>query len=118
MPAKNNKAVTAVDILRYARALLAKPGGWTKVFYARTSRSVGTDANADNACKFCAIGAIMRASHDLGDPLIPRIDAGNALRWALPVGQGVISFNDAQTTVKPVLALYDRAIAKLEANNG
>jgi hypothetical protein len=122
MPAKKSKAVTALDILRYARALLAKRGGWTKVFYARTAKSIGTDATADNACKFCALGAIMRASHDLGidyGELSHKVYAVNALRQALPVrDQGVISFNDAQTTVKPILAAYDRAIAKLEAQHG
>jgi hypothetical protein len=120
---KKSKAVTAVEILKYARALLAKRGGWTKTFYARSRTSRAVAANSPNACRFCAYGALLRAVHDLDAeqlyaPLTPRVVAFNALEQSTPDPNGIVHFNDKQATVRPILAVYDKAIAKLEANNG
>jgi hypothetical protein len=118
MPAKKNKAVTAVEILRYARALLAKRGGWTKGSNARDKRGLSINATDANACKFCAFGAIYRSNYDLNRETSTSPVETLLLKAFDKEGFGLAGFNDRQTTVKPVLALYDKAIAKLEANNG
>jgi hypothetical protein len=116
MPAKKNKAVTARDILIYARALLAKRGGWTKGSYAKDKQGNAVTEDSPEACSFCAQGAIYRAIYDLGpsDSALMLLD-----HTFSRIGEiGLISFNDRQASKRPVIAEYDRAIQKLEASNG
>lgn len=70
------------------------------------------------AVSFCASGAIHHVSPLLGSA---RFDAQEALARALPPYRrgrrrqvfGVVAMNDLCTTKRPVLRLYDRAIASL-----
>jgi hypothetical protein len=101
---------TTLEILKEARALLAQPGAWTKGAYARDVE--GTYVSPDNpaAVCFCAVGAIHHAGGG-GNVL-----ASQALKLELPKRYSDITHaNDSYKTVKPVLALFDRAIAHLEA---
>ena len=52
-----------IAILTHAYILIKK--GWTRKFFARNSSSREVDVLSDKACRFCAIGAIRRATHDL-----------------------------------------------------
>ena len=116
MPAKKNREVTAADVVKYARALLAKRGGWTKGCYARDSEGNAVHEARPEACSFCAKGAIYRAVHDL-NPL--QSVYHRAVAVFLADGEySLIGFSDAQTTKAPVLRKFDKAIAKLEASNG
>lgn len=115
---------TTVQVLKEARALLARRGGWCKHELVRVGGpdSSGTfDDSVANpyAYQFCAIGAIMRAGYgrtQWSGPLV-RAPLG-ALQSLLPdkwAGLGIACWNNAQRTKRPVLALFDRAIAAEEA---
>jgi hypothetical protein len=107
--------VSPIEILKAARELLAKPGAWTKGALARTeSGAECAYFSADAAC-FCATGALNRAE-DSGFIITDEwLAAEAALREACG-GITPPDFNDAQESVEPVLAAFDRAIAKLESS--
>lgn len=115
MAKAKNEAVTTVDILKYARALLARRGGWTKGDYAKDKNGAAIDPRELEAHSFCAYGARIRATHDLNSSQSPTYRATNALDAA--AGKDIVDFNDAQRSKGPVLKAFDRAIAKLEASN-
>lgn len=101
---------TALEVLRRARARLAQPGAWTKDFDARNAAGEPVDADCPEATCWCAWGAvIVESGGDYGAAI-------EELAWALstPREARISAFNDAQETVEPVLAMFDRAIARLE----
>lgn len=102
---------TAADVLKAARELIAKPGGWMQQFYARDS--LGNNANWDtpDAECFCLLGAMARAAGTTDDPGLFR--ARDVVRGLIPFEHGIASWNDVcGRTQGEVVALLDAAIAK------
>lgn len=96
-----------IDVLERAKARIQK--GWTRHRYRAPSGNKDT-------CGVCAMGAVNWALS--GDPnTSPHTwQVERHLNWALDHTEytGIIRFNDAQKSKKPVIALFDRAIAKLK----
>jgi hypothetical protein len=116
MAKAKNKAVTAVDILKYARALLARRGGWTKGVYARNKKGEKVPLRGPDAICFCADGSLMRSDFDLkGDNTAYGVAYAALSEVA---DHDIVLFNDAQKSKTPVVRAFDQAIAKLEAKNG
>lgn len=86
------------DKLREARALIER--GWTRGEFQRGER-------------YCAVGAICEAAADYGEYELMR----KALWAAEPRSKamGMPNWNDAQSSKKPVLAAFDKAIELAEA---
>lgn len=99
-------------VLKKARALIDI--GWTKGTYARNQRHEPTAECSRAAICWCVYGALIRASSELHVPLSPAIDI--LYKHLEPEYGGLADFNDAQPSKKPVLALFDRALEKLDEN--
>jgi hypothetical protein len=115
---KQSKEQLTLAVLSRARQLIAK--GWTRGDMATSKDGRHTDPRSNTACRFCAMGAVVRASADLtGDNLddayINKTTKGALDQLRELVGPSVGKFNDEQTSKRPVLAAFDQAIAKLEA---
>lgn len=108
------KKVTIVDVLKRALKILSNRGSWTKEVGARNKANESVSSYDPNACKFCAIGAVYRAAHELGvNSALMGDDVIDFCEEFLPVNfVSVHEFNDAQKTKRPVLNLFKRAIAK------
>lgn len=120
---------SAVEVLTKARALIEK--GWTQGTNARQKNNRETSPQSKTACKFCAIGAMVREAnleslfsrdrrslatrldHALAKvhpEFIP--DEDNSLR-------AIAQFNDLPTTTKEqILEVYDHAIRQASADQG
>jgi hypothetical protein len=100
---------TTIEILKEARELIAKEGGWTQGWYARDADGAETLSSSEAAVCFCIIGAFRRVSHD---------EIGHA-QYALSQlldGWSIPTFNDAPgRTQAEVVAKFDEAIAAEEA---
>ena len=102
---------TTTRTLIAARSLIARPDAWTKVFEARDHNNNSCRVFDDDACKYCMVGAIARAS--LGKRTWER-DALQALRLAIG-SESVPRFNDHPArTHDEVLAAFDAAIAQTQ----
>lgn len=106
-------------VLREARALLAKPKGWTKKCYARTASGVGTKWTNLKAVSFCTLGALYRADREqFGNSSACLADeAGDVIREILAGKIGphtaiTLWNDDAKTRKKDVLAVFDAAIVR------
>lgn len=111
-------------VLREARALLAKPKGWTKKCYARTASGVGTKWTNPKAVSFCTLGAVHCADRkEFGTSSACLADeAGDVIREILAGKTGfemsrkyiaIPFWNDAaKTRKKDVLAVFDAAIVR------
>lgn len=96
--------MTTAEKLRKARALIEH--GWTRGSLAKTEHGQQVDSLDPRARRFCAVGALDR---------VGGLDCYRHLASVLPPGvKKVADFNDAQRSKKPVLGLYDRAIARAE----
>jgi hypothetical protein len=107
--AGRGSGMTPVEILTNAQALIRR--GWCTRHYAKDATGTPVSTIDPDACRFCAVGALARASYS------NRVDsealalATAYLEGALPEGvASVQQFNDAQDDKRPVLALYSRAI--------
>ena len=129
---------TALATLRGARRLIEDEGRWTKHACARDSlnRIVplvspdGNDLAATENCKWCITGALWVSWFDR-EPAPPSLDVMGHLLYrgiegsasgrgrVIPSKESIIhlqNYNDVDlTTHTDVLAVYDRAIAALEA---
>src|SRR6185369_1255158 len=111
VPFAASRHASTLRILKAARDLISEPARWTTGCMAKNSMGVQVDPRAPEAACFCAMGAIKRASRDLGSEW----DARDALRTEVGNAQGSIAlFNDNGTHAE-IIAAWDRAIAKLEA---
>jgi len=111
-------------ILQSARDVLALPGRWTKIssddqlipLLARDTNNLAVTSCAPEACKWSLVGALVVARADLLDggaafgASTLHLNAIDVVRKALPRNSGLMSFNDAQRSVGPVLAALDLAI--------
>lgn len=113
-----------VPYLRKAKQLIQD--GWIQYHEAKTKAGRITDATAENAARFCILGAIDRvrsfATQDENGILISKFDMYTTLKIKLKKElpqqfkfEPLHVFNDASTTTKAdVLALFDRTIAAEE----
>lgn len=82
--------------------------GWCQGRTAFNAQGASVSSRSEEAVRWCAVGALM-AAVPAGRPMTIRHPAYARLREV--VGMDVAVFNDAQETVEPVLAAFDRAIA-------
>lgn len=110
--------MTTAEVLQKARDLIADESRWTHGKYARDALGEDVEPTSPEACKFCALGALLAVSgaqYEEEDDL-PSIAA---LRAVCPVDERgrrrrVPSVNDLDGHAA-VLALFDEAIAKAQA---
>lgn len=110
---------TAAEVLRVARELVARPGGWCQRALARTASGHPAPTHSREAVCFCARGALMRAAGMQPELVLfsPRAEAALDAAAREQGFIGFVGYNDAPgRTQAEVVALYDAAIAKLEAS--
>ncbi len=123
---------TVVDILKLARQLLAEPGVWIKQALATDKDGKRVAWSSNQACHFCAMGAIVRAANPEGRAHTSVDEAENEVR-ACELLESIIggggeyprslsyywnssntnlaAFNDRpDTTLEEMLAVFDKAI--------
>lgn len=114
------------DLIR-ARALIAEPKNWCRGRTARTAGGAACSTASQQAARFCAMGALLRATGEAAAPItageyIPRrtTAAGERLADALchmgcrygGVNSGVkVAYYNDMAGHAAVLAMFDRAIA-------
>lgn len=112
------KAITEIDILKRGGEILSRPNakgfGWTKDTLARNLHSHPVGVAGKSACKFCTIGAVERAAHELGvlgDSYIRPKVVQSALNRLRNVMDGSIASanDDPKTTFPQVLIAFDLA---------
>jgi len=95
-----------IRVLDEAKKVLIEKG-WTQGYYAKDRRGELVGIHDRDACSFCAVGAIYRASEDASD--WARDEAINAVVMATP-GFNIPIYNDAEERTKDeILALIDKA---------
>jgi hypothetical protein len=103
------------EALIRARTLIERPERWTQRAFARDAKGGRVLPSSPRACRWSADGALSRVC-------VTRLSqaedvARAALQYAVPPGYcGVICYNDHPgTSHNDILALYDSAIAVLDA---
>ncbi len=105
--------MNTLEVLTCARELLSDPAKWIKGAYAKTAAGSVVDATDPDACCFCALGAMRKCGGEDNEDDTP---AAWALRDAANEKTSAHYYNDAaKTTHADILALFDRAIAKVKA---
>lgn len=105
----------ALTVLKAARLKIADREHWCRGDYAQNAAGIATDPNYRDADRFCALGACrwaggVRARYYHNDDVDRAIGfLGNEV----PEGTSVATVNDVMGHAA-VLALFDRAIAKLD----
>jgi hypothetical protein len=110
-----------LTVLQRARARISVPGQWTRGAFALNAAgsAAGVRSWSPEATRWCAVGAVDAEVYALGLPDADAADlyvaALRALRGGLPNGflMAIADFNDMHETVEPVLAVFDRAVARL-----
>jgi hypothetical protein len=102
--------MTPLETLKAARQLITDPAKWTQGVSARNKAKKGVCPLAEDAVCFCSLGAIRNV---VGNDDESFDVAWDALHDNSPIGL-VAAFNDTHTHAE-VLALFDAAIAELEA---
>jgi hypothetical protein len=105
---------TPREVLARAREIQAPLGAWTVGKHARDADFVPVAPEDEEACRFCLLGAVRRARHELGATYT---DAARAIRWlaaviGVPSGSAtwaVMRYSDDHTQPE-VLALLDLAL--------
>lgn len=101
--------MTTRELLIATRALIERPGSWTKNSVARKPGGSKTTATDPNAVKWCAFGALRKVfsgpdKPTWGEAYIFLCDAA---------GIDLVAFNDAGVrTHSEVIAVFDRAIER------
>lgn len=102
--------MNTVEILTKARELISDESRWTRGSYAVTDEGRFTQPWEDDACRFCALGAIKKAGGFRDDSNPAAKFLGEVLRAQFVDNGRVDDFNDARSHAE-VIALFDRAIA-------
>ena len=131
-PLSGKEIATTLETLRGARRLIEDEGRWCQGAYARTQH--GDVAIVDDstfrmegdqiACRWCMLGALITAATDVRRDIVSLHDMAQRLylgmenpEWPRGTAHDQIfemqRFNDDRTHPE-VLAVYDRAIARLE----
>lgn len=101
-----SKADDLRDAFDAAKKVLIEKG-WTQGYYARNAKEELVSVRAEDACAFCAAGALMVAMGHTSRQL--RYDAFDILESVTP-DHNVAIYNDASSRTKEdILALFDRA---------
>jgi hypothetical protein len=109
MNAENAHKLDVVALLSAAKLLLSERQNWTRETFARTRSGSIADPDERDARCWCALGAIRSFGADYNT----RYAALETLEEVAPAA-GVAVFNDDKKTKhKDVLALFDKAIAKI-----
>jgi len=105
-------------LLMDAKASIARPKNWCQGPMAMSAKGNDVDVYGWRACRFCAVGAILRASHnriglaELGGRLLPYA-AIDVVDKQCPDSLVTAAFNDAPTTTHPmVMRLFNQAIRR------
>ena len=99
---------TETEVLRRAREIISDPTKWTQGTYARDKYGHRAEPDSPAASRWDALGAITRASKELG--VREGIGAGSVDRL-ITIAKGPVStINDNQGHAA-VLALFDKALA-------
>lgn len=109
--------MSALELLKAARERIADPSRWAQRIFALNALGRSVRPWSNDACCWCALGAL-EASRLAPTPTPPaELEAKLALAGELPADcRGIECFNDdGATTHAMVVALFDRAIARLEA---
>lgn len=105
---------TSLELLTHARKLIADEKSWTKGTLARDAFGQEISADDPKACKFCAVGAIERATCDLD--AVGQLYAVRVLRDTLGLTTNIPEWNDDDArTHAEVLAGFDAAIQNVTA---
>jgi hypothetical protein len=109
---------TPLEVLRGARELISDPERWTQGEYARNAEHEAVNFLSPEACRWCLVGALAKASGRDPDDHEPAMACvAHLLRpWSRNVLVAITSFNDESEHAK-ALALLDEAIAA-EAGRG
>ena len=101
--------MTVLEVLKAARELIADESRWTQKTYARDADGNAVDWALTCAHSFCMLGAIRHVTgRPIGHgPVFAAIERACGVEY-------VVDFNDSHTHAE-VLALFDAAIARLEA---
>lgn len=100
-----------IRVLKKARKLVSRKGGWTKGANARDAAGDECDSRQTCARSFCMGGAILHSTSLDSWPLVH--DAREAIHNV--VDSHMEAYNDAKhRRQKQVIAAFDRAIKKLE----
>lgn len=113
--AKQSKEQLVIAVLSRARELIAK--GWTRGNAAKDEHGEAVAPLSEQACTFCAYGAITRSTYDLigKDSDDAEEEILVTLGFKPRMWDDLFTFNDKAKSKKPILTLFDKAIAKLEA---
>jgi hypothetical protein len=107
-----------VDVLKQAKKIISDPAHWTQRSFARNKDGKVAVVASSDAISFCALGAMRRASYELGYPL----PAGHFLyeapmtaiklleQAALNLYRTPISNVNDNFGYKEVMKCFDRAI--------
>jgi hypothetical protein len=96
-----------IGVLARARELIADEQRWCRRSFARGWAGIPVSAKSTIAQRFCALGAIMRAAHELR---VPAEDARSALEWQTI--RPIQDWNDDPARRHAeVIAKFDAAIA-------
>ena len=99
---------TETEVLRRAREIISDPTKWTQGTYARDKYGHRAEPDSPAASRWDALGAITRASKELG--VREGIGAGSVDRL-ITIAKGPVStINDNQGHAA-VLALFDKALS-------
>src|SRR5437868_15384792 len=98
-----------IGVLARVRELIADERRWCRRSFARGWGGIPVSAKSTIAQRFCALGSIMRAAHELD---VPAEDARTALEWQ--TGCPMQDWNDDPARRHAeVMAKFDAAIAAL-----
>lgn len=104
-------------VLQSARDLIAKPENWIQRYDAVDAKGNYAYADSPSACKWCALGAILKVSPNSGTgftiaemhvvPALPK-----AYRIATPGYYNLTEYNDTHTH-RSVIKMFDKVISQL-----
>ena len=106
----SNRVSVTIGVLARARELIADEQRWCRGSFARGWVGLPVPAKSAIAQRFCGLGAIMRAAHELS---APAEEACTALEWQTRCP--IQDWNDDTARHHPeVIAIFEAAIAALE----
>ena len=111
-------------ILRNARAMIHNKDRWTRGALARNEQGKSVDPDSNQACQWCAIGAVMSSIRTFSNKRTPRYltqnkvaqisaDLGTIIRESTSEVAGIEECND-RLGHTAVLAIFDEAIRRAE----
>lgn len=104
-----------IPLLIEARDLII--AGWTRYVPARNAKGDSVSVYSEEACQFCALGALHCVSHDRSQVYSNLV---TAMQQNLQLFFSIMIFNDdPQTKKSDIVALFDKTIEslKLKDNN-